>query len=297
MDDSETTSPLMVLLSAGLAIGIPLVLIHFKNRPAPAAAPAGAALDPAPSKPTYRSAKELRDELDNKGLLEEAGRRKDTANGFLQKGIMEPALQGYLAAIWLLKVSRPTYPEVLSGQVPPADEEAVSLLGSGRGAAPAPPRIAPGRIAAVRRAASLSVAGVRARLFPPPPPAALESEASNALRLALHLNVAACALKRDDWYLAREACAFVLAQQPAQPKALYRLAQARSRIIDRNSDTDRDPTPGPDPGPGTDPSPGPDPGPGRGTDSGPDPDTDLHPDPGLTRHTRAETRPPPPCEC
>ena len=47
-----------------------------------------------------------------------------------------------------------------------------------------------------------------------------------ALRLTLHLNVAACALRREDYYLAREACTFVLAAQPASPKALYRLAQA-----------------------------------------------------------------------
>ena len=46
------------------------------------------------------------------------------------------------------------------------------------------------------------------------------------LRLTLHLNVAACALRREDYYLAREACTFVLAAQAASPKALYRLAQA-----------------------------------------------------------------------
>jgi hypothetical protein len=38
--------------------------------------------------------------------------------------------------------------------------------------------------------------------------------------------VAACALRRDDYYLAREACLFVLTAQPVSPKALYRLAQA-----------------------------------------------------------------------
>ena len=226
--DSESTSLLLVGLTAGLAIGIPVFLLFFSSRQAPAAAPSGAApAKPAPLKPAYRSAKDLRSELDSAGLLEEAGSRKDAANGFLQKGLLEPAMQGYLAAIWLLKVSRPTYPEVLSGQMPPTDEEAAALLGSGHGAAPAPPRIAPGRIAAVQRATKHSVASVRAWLFPPPPPDLLESEAADALRLVLHLNVAACALRRDDWYLAREACSFVLALQPAQPKALYRLAQVR----------------------------------------------------------------------
>ena len=118
MDGSESTSPLTIVLSAGLAIGIPLIVLLFSRRQA--AAPSGAAAVPAPAsgpvtvagysvtglptKQAYRSAKELRDELDSAGLIAEAGRRKDAANGFLTKGILEPALQGYLAAIWLLKV-------------------------------------------------------------------------------------------------------------------------------------------------------------------------------------------------
>ena len=258
MDGSESMSPLIIVLSAGLAIGIPLIVLLFSRRQAASPSGAGPEPAPAPGKWAYRSAKELRDELDSAGLIEEAGRRKDASNGFLQKGLLEPAMQGYLASIWLLKVhpkpkpnpnpnpnpkpkpkpnpnpnpnsnqvSRPTYPEVLSGQMPPTDEEAAGLLGGGRGAAPAPPRIPPGRVAAVQRTASRSLASVRAWLSPPPPPDALESEAAGALRLTLHLNVAACALRRDDFYLAREACAFVLAVQPASPKALYRLAQAR----------------------------------------------------------------------
>ena len=117
MDGSESTSPLTIVLSAGLAIGIPLIVLLFSRRQA--AAPSGAAAAPAsgpvtvagysvtglPTKQAYRSAKELRDELDSAGLIAEAGRRKDAANGFLTKGILEPALQGYLAAIWLLKVN------------------------------------------------------------------------------------------------------------------------------------------------------------------------------------------------
>ena len=65
-----------------------------------------------------------------------------------------------------------------------------------------------------------------ALVFPDEPPDVLESEAAAALRTVLHLNVAACALKREDWYLAREACTIVLAREPTHPKALYRLAQA-----------------------------------------------------------------------
>lgn len=64
------------------------------------------------------------------------------------------------------------------------------------------------------------------------PPAAqrrqpeLETEAAEQLRCGLHLNVALCALKREDFYLAREACKYVLSVRPDDPKALFRLAQA-----------------------------------------------------------------------
>ena len=76
MDGWEPTSPLMIALSAGLAIATPLMFLVFSRRQA--AAPSGAAAEPPPAsdKPAYRSAKELRDELSSEGLVEEAGRRK-----------------------------------------------------------------------------------------------------------------------------------------------------------------------------------------------------------------------------
>ena len=224
--------PMTLAVTAAMAVGIPLLLLYLARRAPPtsaASAPAPAPyVEPADKKNVYKSAKELRDELDSAGLLREATKRKDNANDFLKKGMLEPAMQAYLAAIWLLKVSKPLYPEVLSGQMPPTDQEAARLLGSGRGAAPGAPRVPPGRIAALRHAATVRLDALWAYYYPPPPPDALESEAADALRAALHLNVAAVALKREDWYLAREACAFVLASQPVQPKALYRLAQARN---------------------------------------------------------------------
>ena len=118
MDGSDSTSPLIIVLSAALAIGIPLIVLLFSRRQA--AAPSSAAPEPAPAPAmrAYRSAKELRDELDSAGLIEEAGRRKDAANGFLQKGLLEPAMQGYLAAIWLLKVSPSPKPGSKPGPKP-----------------------------------------------------------------------------------------------------------------------------------------------------------------------------------
>ena len=50
----------------------------------------------------------------------------------------------------------------------------------------------------------------------------------DSLRLSLHLNLAAAALKLDQWLIARTACEYVLMIEgaAAAPKARYRLAQA-----------------------------------------------------------------------
>jgi len=66
---------------------------------------------------------------------------------------------------------------------------------------------------------------------PPPKKSAahpLNGPEARKLRNSLHLNVAACALKKEDWYLARVAAEKVLAVDPESPKALYRLAQAHN---------------------------------------------------------------------
>ena len=130
-------------------------------------------------------------------LLAEVELRKSRANELFKRDLWDPAIQVYLTAIWLLKPSaRPQYPEVLSGQVPPSGSDAVQCLGGWRG----------------------GVSDEEAR----------ETE----LRLSLHLNVAACALKRSDYECAREACAQVL-ERGQNAKALYRLAQA----LDGQGDT------------------------------------------------------------
>ena len=58
---------------------------------------------------------------------------------------------------------------------------------------------------------------------------AIDAEATRALdatRSTLQLNVAAAAIKLEDWSSARLACELVLSTRPTHPKALYRLAQA-----------------------------------------------------------------------
>jgi hypothetical protein len=261
--------------------------------------------------PKYVSPAELAATLDGAWLLAEATERKTRANDYFSSGLFDAALHSYLTAIWFLKIVRPIYPEVLSGQLPPSDDEAVKLLGHGAAIASVSKKDAAAAEAAAAAAAasvkkarqtqcinygitalagawmaalmaaligasmvlSARVMGVMiltaalpcvgmyalwrsgtAALSPDEADdaaaaaaaaaiaaaenddEATSSSAANAsilrgseakaLRVALHLNVAACALKRTDWYLAREAAKVVLADEPGHPKALYRLAQA-----------------------------------------------------------------------
>lgn len=227
---------IVAVMATGIAMLAPLSMMLFWRRvssepspaeeqaPAETDAPAGVPESSEQPKEKYRSAQELRDNLDGAALIVEAGKKKEQANNLLKLDLPEPALQIYLSGIWLLKVGRPPYPQVLSGQQPPSDEKAAALLGSGMGAEPAPEKREPGIVAAAKRGA---VRAWRARFSPPPPPPdALEGDEAEAMRRTLHLNVAAVALKIHDYYLAREACKYVLIKQPANAKALYRLAQA-----------------------------------------------------------------------
>ena len=69
---------------------------------------------------------------------------------------------------------------------------------------------------------------------------------SRALRLTLHLNVAACALKREDWYLAREAARnlearFVMAtntemsMEPETPEHFEHLVRRAITVTDEET--------------------------------------------------------------
>ena len=221
-------------VATGLAMLAPLSMMLFWRRvssttppaeeeaPAGADAPAGAPGAAKKPKEKYRTSQELRDTLDGAALVVEAGKKKEQANQLLKLDLPEPAMQIYLSGIWLLKVGRPPYPQVLSGQQPPRDEMAAALLGSGMGAEPLEKR-EPGLWAAVKAGATKAWRDREARRAPPD---SLYGEEAEAMRRALHLNVAAVALKIDDFYLAREACKYVLAKQPTNAKALYRLAQA-----------------------------------------------------------------------
>lgn len=111
-------------------------------------------------------------------------------------------LQQYLVAIWFLQYGEPLPAPVLTqnlGNVP-LGSHSLYVLGLGDRSKP----LLPGY---------LELAAETARTI-------LQTQ------LALHLNVAACALQLCDWSLAQSACNVVLAQEEENVKALFRLASA-----------------------------------------------------------------------
>ena len=90
-------------------------------------------------------------ELQGDALLAEVERRKASANDHYKQGRADAAMQAYLAAIWLLKINRPPYPEDLSTQLPPTDQKAARLLGRGRTLEPVAPVVPPKEMAPRRR--------------------------------------------------------------------------------------------------------------------------------------------------
>lgn len=162
---------------------------------------------------------ELRASLSFEGRRDLAVELKARANALFASGTTDVALGAYLAAIWLLKPNDPPCPNSLAsaiwlvrpddplrptdveGKPPPVGGEGALLLGEGR-----PP------LGTRRREAAKCL---------------IDAECA-ALRESLHLNVAAAAVKESDWELAQQACNHVLRRDPANPKGLYRRAQAHA---------------------------------------------------------------------
>lgn len=192
----------------------------------------------------------LRRSLDWRGLVAQAAELKALANEQFQRGATDVALCAYLGAIWLLKPEAPSSPNslasaiwavkgshslcphILESHAAPMGFEAVRLLGEGTAEA---------RPSDLRRQKAEGTGGemdigVGEWLRW----AARRRECKNLgeqegtelgsltceLRLSLHLNVAAAALKAEDHELAAQACQFVLRRSPEHPKALYRVAAA-----------------------------------------------------------------------
>lgn len=138
--------------------------------------------------------------MDAPARIIKAAECKDEANAAFSNKEWLQALKSYLAGIWFLKRGEPRCPLILTSSTSAtAYDEVAASLGVGEPIA--------GEHDALDGAASAQ---------------------RDALRIALHLNLAAAALKLAKWEVARTACQFVLMMHgnDASPKARYRLAQA-----------------------------------------------------------------------
>ena len=143
----------------------------------------------------------VRKPMDGAARVAKAEECKTEANAHHQAKAWSQALVGYTAGIWFIMRGDPPCPKVMASA---ANEAAFAELPGCLGAG------AP-------------------KVGTPEPALTAELEARrDALRVALHLNLAAAALKLSRWTVARTACEYVLMVQGsgASPKARYRLAQA-----------------------------------------------------------------------
>lgn len=134
--------------------------------------------------------------------LETAEKSKADGNTALAEGSYDKALKEYLIGIWLLMRGDP---EATAALVAPTVTEADGLKALGAGSEELTDEDCFG---------DSSVARVE------------------DLRRALHLNVAASALKSSKFSLAKAASQVVLGAQPENPKALFRLAKAHEGLED-----------------------------------------------------------------
>jgi hypothetical protein len=169
--------------------------------------------------------------------IDAAEKLKAEANQSFGTGQSGLALRSYLAALWLLRLDDPPLPQVLSEPTTPSgaallralDEKAPTAAAATADtaaavASPLPPAPLPAK-AGTSADTETDVDG-STDASPSASSSAAEPAAAAALRTALHLNVAAAALKLGEWPAARHACEYVLSREPQQAKALFRLARA-----------------------------------------------------------------------
>lgn len=141
----------------------------------------------------------VRAQMDAAARLVKAEECKFEANSQFSAKEWLASLVGYMAAIWFIQRGDPACPAIVASE---SDTEALSavpaLLGSGT---PGAPEL--------------------------PVPKDVEAQVE-ALRVTLHLNLAAAALRLHEYLIARTACEYVLMLQgaAASSKARYRLAKA-----------------------------------------------------------------------
>lgn len=148
-----------------------------------------------------RGLEAIRQPMDGAARIAKAEECKAEANAHHAAKQWSQALVGYTAGIWFIMRGDPPCPKAMaSAATEAAFAELPAALGAGE-----------------------------PKFGTPEPALSAELEARrDALRVALHLNLAAAALKLSRWTVARTACEYVLMVQGsgAPPKARYRLAQA-----------------------------------------------------------------------
>ncbi len=143
----------------------------------------------------------VRNRLGDAEREEQAKRFKEAANLLLTgKDSPRAALFGYLVGVWYLRGGRPSFPMFVAHAIAQSKHEDAE--------------------------AAVELSDVGAWLRGGPAGAEAGSGAAEALRTSLHLNAAAAALRLSLWAAARAACELVLAREPTNAKALFRLAKA-----------------------------------------------------------------------
>jgi len=142
----------------------------------------------------------IRKSMDGPARVAKAAECKAEANEQFAAKAWVASVSGFLAGIWFLQRGEPPCPSIVANAKLASFEDIPAALGFGE-----PCENEPTSTLTKEEAASAS-----------------------ALRVTLHLNLAAAALKLSQWVVARTACEFVLMVdgRAASPKARYRLAKA-----------------------------------------------------------------------
>ncbi|KAL1526670.1 hypothetical protein AB1Y20_015374 [Prymnesium parvum] len=152
-----------------------------------------------------RKLDQLHHSLDAPGRMAQADAMKAGANQHFSQGSWNAALVGYLAGIWLLRRGSSCPIVVAHAFASHCTRDADFKAGL------AQVQSALGAGAATLNAGDDSATG--------------DADAA-ALRMALHLNLAAAALKISEWEIAKAACEYVISVEALHAKALFRLAKA-----------------------------------------------------------------------
>ena len=186
-----------------------------------------------------------RNSLDAAGRLTQAEMWKAGSNRCFTDGKSHAALVGYLVGLWYLRSGSPQCPLLIAHAMTCAKEKEaeVSLeglrdvpaflqgLGTDDESSAAAPAPAPAAVEVSDASESAPDSATAAEAGTDGAPAGSAGDAEGAaraaaLRVSLHLNVAAAALKLLLWPIVKAACEAVLRVEPSNSKALFRLAKA-----------------------------------------------------------------------